>query len=83
MPTYTHGGDIWAYSRPMLDFSANLHPLGMPPAVAAEARSAVAGAVHYPHPLCPEKDSAQTFLFCLFGFEREKGKKKKTTKKQI
>ena len=52
MPTYTHGGDIWAYSRPMLDFSANLHPLGMPPAVAEAARSAVADAVHYPDPLC-------------------------------
>ena len=52
MPTYTHGGDIWAYDRPMLDFSANLHPLGMPPQVAQAARDAVAGAVHYPDPLC-------------------------------
>ena len=52
MPTYIHGGDIWAYSRPMLDFSANLHPLGMPPAVAEAARSSVADAVHYPDPLC-------------------------------
>ena len=52
MPTYTHGGDVWAYARPMLDFSANLHPLGMPPAVAEAARSAVAMAIHYPDPLC-------------------------------
>ena len=54
MPTYTHGGDVWAYARPVLDFSANLHPLGMPPAVAEAARAAVPLAIHYPDPLCRE-----------------------------
>ena len=52
MPTYTHGGDVWAYDRPMADFSANLHPLGMPEEVAQAARDAVADAIHYPDPLC-------------------------------
>ena len=52
MPTYTHGGDVWAYDRPVADFSANLHPLGMPEEVAQAARDAVADAVHYPDPLC-------------------------------
>ena len=31
MPIYTHGGDIYAQSGPVLDFSANQNPLGMPP----------------------------------------------------
>ena len=51
MPTYTHGGDVWTHSG-VLDFSANLHPLGMPPQVAQAAGDAVADAVHYPDPLC-------------------------------
>ena len=52
MPTYTHGGDIWGFSGPVLDFSANLHPLGMPEEVARAAQAAVADAIHYPDPLC-------------------------------
>ena len=40
MPSYPHGGDIWNCPAPPLDFSSNLHPLGMPPAVAAAARAA-------------------------------------------
>lgn len=51
MPTYSHGGDIWGRGE-ALDFSANLHPLGMPPSVAEAARSAVVEAIHYPDPLC-------------------------------
>ena len=57
MPTYTHGGDIWTRSG-VLDFSANLHPLGMPPQVAQAAREAVAEAIHYPDPLCRALRSA-------------------------
>lgn len=57
MPTYTHGGDIWAYNG-VLDFSANLHPLGMPPEVARAAQCAVADAIHYPDPLCRELRAA-------------------------
>lgn len=51
MPHYTHGGDVWNYGD-ILDFSANLHPLGMPPRVLEAAQAAVAAAVHYPDPLC-------------------------------
>ena len=56
MPSYTHGGDLYAarqaYGGPVLDFSANLNPLGMPPGVRAAAMEAVDEAVHYPDPLC-------------------------------
>lgn len=56
MADYTHGGDFWS-ARPgkdgaVLDFSANLNPLGMPEAVREAARLAVEGAQHYPDPFC-------------------------------
>ena len=51
MPNYTHGGDVWGREN-VLDFSANLHPLGTPPEVAAAARAAVAEADRYPDPYC-------------------------------
>ena len=59
---YTHGGDILSakarYGGEILDFSANLNPLGMPGAVRAAARAAVDGCVHYPDPLCRELTAA-------------------------
>lgn len=57
MPAYTHGGDVWSRDG-ILDFSANLHPLGMPPAVARAARDAVDGAVRYPDPYCRDLRAA-------------------------
>ena len=56
MPSYTHGGDLYAarqaFAGPVLDFSANRNPLGRPPRVRAAAMAAVDEAVHYPDPLC-------------------------------
>lgn len=56
MPTYTHGGDLLTaqtqYGGPVLDFSANLNPLGMPESVRQAAAAAVTEAIHYPDPLC-------------------------------
>lgn len=56
MPVYTHGGDVVAaqreYGGAVLDFSANLNPLGMPEEVRAAAARAAASAVNYPDPLC-------------------------------
>lgn len=71
---YTHGGDVWGREN-ILDFSVNLHPLGMPPAVAEAARSAVAESVRYPDPLCRElrgaialRDGvAEEYVICANG----------------
>lgn len=61
MTPYTHGGDILtAQARrggAVLDFSANLNPLGVPPEAAEAAREA-SGEAHYPDPLCRELRSA-------------------------
>ncbi|MDO4476005.1 MAG: pyridoxal phosphate-dependent class II aminotransferase [Lachnospiraceae bacterium] len=47
----THGGDI--YSKPCrIDFSANMNPLGMPPAVYEAACRGVRESVNYPDILC-------------------------------
>lgn len=62
MPDLIHGGDIYSAhvssSRPILDFSANINPLGLPPAVKAAAVFAIDQCVHYPDPLCRELRSA-------------------------
>lgn len=49
-----HGGDIYDYDRPLLDFSANINPFGMPEEVAMAAREAVADCHRYPDPQCRE-----------------------------
>ena len=56
MVPFPHGGDVRTaqarYGGAILDFSANLNPLGMPERVRRAAEEAVAGAVHYPDPYC-------------------------------
>lgn len=56
MLPYTHGGDVLTaqarYGGPVLDCSANLTPLGMPPQVGEAAARAAANAAPYPDPLC-------------------------------
>lgn len=58
MKEYTHGGDIVGaraiWKGELLDFSANLNPLGMPESVRKAAEDAVREAIHYPDPLCRE-----------------------------
>ena len=62
MLPYTHGGDVLtAQARcggPVLDCSANLNPLGMPPQVGEAAAAAAAKASPYPDPLCRELRAA-------------------------
>lgn len=53
MARHTHGGNIYQYEN-VLDFSANLNPLGMPEAVRRAAISGVERAEHYPEPDCAE-----------------------------
>lgn len=52
----THGGDLVGareqFAGEILDFSANLNPLGMPEPVRRAAERAVGESVHYPDPLC-------------------------------
>ena len=62
MLPYTHGGDVLTsqarYGWPVLDCSANLNPLGMPPQVGEAAARAAAQAAPYPDPLCRELRAA-------------------------
>ena len=54
MTPYTHGGDVLTararFGGDVLDCSANLNPLGMPPAVQAAAAAAAADSARYPDP---------------------------------
>ena len=62
MLPYTHGGDILTararHGGPVLDCSANLNPLGMPPQVGAAAAEAARQAAPYPDPLCRQLRAA-------------------------
>lgn len=74
-----HGGDLISaqahYTGTLLDFSVNLNPLGMPPAVAQAAREGVEASVSYPDPQCRalrraigEMDGVPTtYIFCGNG----------------
>ena len=52
MTPYTHGGDVLTararFGGDVLDCSANLNPLGMPPAVQAAAAAAAADSARHP-----------------------------------
>jgi threonine-phosphate decarboxylase len=54
-----HGGDVYHLARTLgldladlLDFSANINPLGFPPGLHAAAQEALKGIVHYPDRRC-------------------------------
>ncbi len=47
-----HGGNIYERTDVLLDFSANINPLGMPEGVKKAVTEALSKAVHYPDPLC-------------------------------
>jgi threonine-phosphate decarboxylase len=59
--TPQHGGDVYRLARilgvsirDLLDFSANINPLGYPEGVAAAVQAALADLVHYPDRRCVE-----------------------------
>ena len=47
---HVHGGNIYRYPEGILDFSANINPLGMPSSVEKAAMEAAAACIHYPEP---------------------------------
>lgn len=51
MGRFEHGGDIYAHEG-VLDFSANVNPLGMPPAAVRALRESVSEFSSYPDPSC-------------------------------
>lgn len=54
MMTYGHGGDIYSYSggRVLLDFSSNINPLGLPPAVEKAFQASIGACTVYPDSHC-------------------------------
>lgn len=58
MTDFSHGGDILTaqnqYGGRILDFSANINPLGMPESVRLAAERAVSRSTSYPDPFCRE-----------------------------
>lgn len=49
---YTHGGDIYSYGDGILDFSANINPLGTPVSVKEAVIKCAAELERYPDPYC-------------------------------
>ncbi len=53
MANLIHGGDIYSFeNRNILDFSANINPLGLPENVKKEIANNLEACEHYPDPLC-------------------------------
>lgn len=52
MQYYDHGGDIYSYHRPLLDFSANINPLGYPPGLKEALVENLDNFRRYPDPQC-------------------------------
>lgn len=52
MQRYDHGGDVYAHSGPLLDFSANTNPLGYPPGVREALIGQIDSFQRYPDARC-------------------------------
>lgn len=52
-----HGGDVYRHPD-VIDFSANINPLGTPPKVVEAAREAAGKMEHYPDVCCQELKKA-------------------------
>ena len=68
MKQWTHGGNIYRYGKKLIDFSANINPLGMPEEVKAALQSCGADCERYPDPYCLELTAA---LSDFHGVNRE------------
>lgn len=59
MKKYAHGGDVYAKEHcELIDFSANINPLGLPTSVKETIIAAVDDVVSYPDPFCRKLISA-------------------------
>ena len=62
MDFYTHGGDIYDCNldtkTPILDFSANINPLGLPERVKQAVTNSLDVCAHYPDPYCRKLTAA-------------------------
>lgn len=58
MERFEHGGNIYAAGADVLDFSANINPLGLAPSVRAAIMVGVDDIVHYPDPAARELKAA-------------------------
>ena len=75
MTDFSHGGDIYAYPDKLLDFSANISPLGLPDSVKSALAASVDSWSGYPDPYCRELKTAiaehhnipETFIACGNG----------------
>ena len=70
MYQYVHGGDIYSdpslkQNKEMLDYSANINPLGIPAGVGRALKDAVADCVNYPDPFCRELRAGLSRYFSL------------------
>ena len=50
MTDFAHGGDIYAYPEELLDFSANISPLGLPDSVKSALSASIESWAGYPDP---------------------------------
>ena len=70
MYQYVHGGDIYSdpslkQNKEMLDYSANINPLGIPAGVCRALKNAVADSVNYPDAFCRELRAGLSRYFSL------------------
>lgn len=70
-----HGGDIYGTNKKLIDFSANINPLGLPKKVKETINNNLEEAEHYPDPLCRKlrksignfEKTKEDFIFCGNG----------------
>ena len=58
MKKLVHGGDIYSYNKKVIDFSANVNPLGLPQSVKDAIVDHIDLYENYPDPLCRELKDA-------------------------
>lgn len=65
MQPYDHGGDVYGGTRPKVDFSINVNPLGMPAQVMEALSPDPAADARYPDPACRALRSALANHFSI------------------